>query len=137
MGDTAGHPGPAAPGEQPYFPQDRPDRPHQWRGGRDPHARLDHGVPLPELRDPRIPAGHRAGVLHHPLHRYQYFTAHGAQGLHRPSERRAGRPPQAAGPHRKRPPVPRKHHARPPPDRRICGRPAHRRREHRAAAAAE
>ena len=37
--------------------------------------------------------------------------------LHRPSERRAGRPPQAAGPHRKRPPVPRGYHAGLPPDR--------------------
>ena len=53
------------------------------------------------------------------------------------SERRAGRPPQAAGAHRKGPPVPRKYHARPPPDRRIRRQPADGRREHRAAAAAE
>ena len=49
LGDSAGHPGPAAPGEQSHLPQDRPDLPRQRRGGRDPHARLDHGVPLPEL----------------------------------------------------------------------------------------
>lgn len=39
------------------------------------------------------------------------------KGLHHPPERGAGRPPQAAGPHRKRPPVPRGHHAGLPPDR--------------------
>ena len=62
-----------------------------------PTARVDHRVSLPPPGRAGVPAGHRAGVFHHPLYGDEHFAADGAQGLHPAAERAAGRPAQAAG----------------------------------------
>lgn len=78
------------PQAEPVFPRQRGRADH-------PHARVDHRVSLPPPERAGVPAGHRAGVFHHPLHGDEHFAADGAQGLHPAAERAAGRPAQAAG----------------------------------------
>ena len=117
MGATAGHPGTGAPGEQPDLPQDQPVPPGEQRGQRDPHARLDHELPLLAQERARVPARYRAGVFHHTLDRDEHPAADGAQGLHRAPERAAGCPAEAADPDGRGRPRPRKDDALPAPDR--------------------